>query len=256
MTLNTDVQKIKLDEEFQSIIPPLKLEEYQQLEANILDEGCREALILWGGILVDGHNRYKICQEHDIPFKTCQLDFEDRRSVRMWIRNNQLGRRNLEPAVRIRLVLANEGEVLKEKGRERKVEEGKRGRDKQLGVLSTVDKTPDKPHNTRQQIAAKAGVSPRQVAEYDVVKKQDPELLQKVLNGDRTLHGAYTEVLDKKNRDIPLIDQSLVKSVGILYAHEAINALKKIPLTDPNREKGFITVRDWVDFNLKGQSNG
>ncbi len=54
-----------IDSEFQSQIPALTDEEFQQLEENILSEG--EVLSppdRLGNILVDGHNRYKILQQH------------------------------------------------------------------------------------------------------------------------------------------------------------------------------------------------
>jgi site-specific DNA-methyltransferase (adenine-specific) len=176
----------------------LKLEEYQQLEANILDEGCREALILWGGILVDGHNRYKICQEHDIPFKTCQLDFEDRRAVRMWIRTNQLGRRNLKDWQRGELVTDNQKEALLEVGREKKTEEGKltgRGHKK---VLSDSDKTFEPPHNTQKVLAAELGWSTGKVASFEAVRKENPELYEKAKKENMSIDAAYN--LHKKEK--------------------------------------------------------
>lgn len=61
-----------IDTEFQSQIPALTDEEFQQLEENILFEGeVLSPLIVWGNILVDGHNRYKILQQHpEIPYTT------------------------------------------------------------------------------------------------------------------------------------------------------------------------------------------
>ena len=61
-----------IDSEFQSQIPALTDEEFQQLEENILSEGeGLSPLIVWGNILVDGHNRYKILQQHpEIPYTT------------------------------------------------------------------------------------------------------------------------------------------------------------------------------------------
>ncbi len=86
-----------VDAEFKALIPPLSTEEYDQLEANILAEGCRDALVVWNSLLLDGHNRFAICQKHDLPFATTALEFADRQSAFNWIINNQLGRRNLHP---------------------------------------------------------------------------------------------------------------------------------------------------------------
>lgn len=86
---------LKIDNEFSALIPRLTEEEFIQLEKNILDEGCRDPLVLWNDVLIDGHNRYTICQKHNIEFKTTQLEFENRELVYNWIIENQLGRRNL-----------------------------------------------------------------------------------------------------------------------------------------------------------------
>ena len=90
-----------IDSEFQSQIPALTDEEFQQLEENILSE--REVLsplIVWGNILVDSHNRYKILQQHpEIPYTTRSISCtcETREDVLAWICKHQLGRRNLTP---------------------------------------------------------------------------------------------------------------------------------------------------------------
>ena len=87
---------ITTDPEFEGLIPKLTAGEYQQLEQSILSvKKCREALITWNGMLVDGHNRYKICQEHGLKFKTGELKADTREDVTLWILNNQFGRRNL-----------------------------------------------------------------------------------------------------------------------------------------------------------------
>ena len=87
--------KITVDPEFKSNIPPLSDEEFAQLEKNILADGCRDPLVLWGQLIVDGHNRYAICTKHGLPFNTVQKEFADRDDAIEWMINNQLGRRNL-----------------------------------------------------------------------------------------------------------------------------------------------------------------
>lgn len=61
---------ITIKKKFKSLIRPLSTDEYEQLEQNLLDEGCRDPLVVWGDILLDGHNRHAICTKHDIPFNT------------------------------------------------------------------------------------------------------------------------------------------------------------------------------------------
>ena len=91
------MQEIFIDEEFRSILPALDKETYRLLEENIMQNGCRDAIILWEGILIDGYNRYKICTEHDIPFNTVEKTFGSREEVLIWIVSNQISRRNLQP---------------------------------------------------------------------------------------------------------------------------------------------------------------
>jgi hypothetical protein len=63
---------ITINEELRAYIDPLTEDEYAALERSLLAEGCRDALVLWGDLLVDGHNRYGICLKHGISFNTVQ----------------------------------------------------------------------------------------------------------------------------------------------------------------------------------------
>jgi len=106
-------QQIIILDELRDLIPPLQQEESNQLERNILAEGCREALLIWQTtanildtnstettavyILVDGHNRYGICLKHKLNFKIHLISFDSLKEVRDYMIDNQLGRRNLIP---------------------------------------------------------------------------------------------------------------------------------------------------------------
>jgi len=89
--------EIIIDEEFRILLPQLDEETFRLLEENILEYGCRDPLVLWNGILIDGYNRYKICKHHDIPFRTVDMEFNSREEVLIWIISNQVSRRNLTP---------------------------------------------------------------------------------------------------------------------------------------------------------------
>ena len=93
------LQHLTIDPEFASKIPPLREEEMKQLEENILADGVViNPLIVWNGVIVDGHNRYHILQKHpEIQFTTYEKKFPDRYAAISWICKNQLGRRNLTP---------------------------------------------------------------------------------------------------------------------------------------------------------------
>lgn len=112
------MQILKIDTEFHNLIPPLSEDEFKQLKENIIADGCREPLVVWNGTIVDGHNRYKICTENNIPFKTESKDFADRAAVIEWMLRNQLGRRNLNDFQRNEVALKYE-KIIAEKMRER-----------------------------------------------------------------------------------------------------------------------------------------
>lgn len=90
-----------IDREFADLIPPPSAEEYQQLEQNILADGCRDPLVVWDEgkngnlVLLDGHTRYKICRAHEKSFNIKLMKFASRDAARDWMIKNQLGRRNL-----------------------------------------------------------------------------------------------------------------------------------------------------------------
>jgi len=87
---------IRIDEGLRAYIDPLTEDEHEALERSLLAEGCRDALVLWGDLLVDGHNRYAICQKHGIEFQTRQnTTFKSMEDVHLWMIENHLGRRSV-----------------------------------------------------------------------------------------------------------------------------------------------------------------
>ena len=72
---------IQIDPEFKALIPPLSADESAQLEANLVADGCRDPLVVWGDTLIDGHNRFEICTRLGIAYQTVQIDFADRESA-------------------------------------------------------------------------------------------------------------------------------------------------------------------------------
>ena len=87
---------IVVNEDLKAYIDPLTPEEHGALERSLLAEGCRDALVLWGDVLVDGHNRYGICQQHGIPFQTLQSTlFKTPDDVHLWMIDQHLGRRSV-----------------------------------------------------------------------------------------------------------------------------------------------------------------
>lgn len=88
---------VSIDPEFRDLNHNLTEEEFSLLAQQIVKDGCQDALIAWdhpGNPLLDGHNRYKICTEEDLPYKVVLLSLPDRDACIDWIIRRQLGRRN------------------------------------------------------------------------------------------------------------------------------------------------------------------
>lgn len=101
-------------DELRGLIPPLAIDEFAQLEVNIVKNGCRDALSIWETtqekitpnsgnsnqsiyVLIDGHNRFDICKKNNISFNVQLLSFVDLQEVKDYMIDLQLGRRNLRP---------------------------------------------------------------------------------------------------------------------------------------------------------------
>lgn len=88
--------EIVVDPSLKAYIDPLTPDEHAALEQSLLAEGCRDALVLWGNVLVDGHNRYGICRQHGLPFRTVQNErFQSMEDVHLWMIDQHLGRRSV-----------------------------------------------------------------------------------------------------------------------------------------------------------------
>jgi N6-adenosine-specific RNA methylase IME4 len=178
--------------DFKELIPPLTAEEYNNLSDSLVAQGCRDAITTWNGIIVDGHNRYEICQENSIPFRTTAMEFESEVHVRVWMRHNQMGRRNLSEGWMITLGRGNKADLL-EIGKAKLCESGKTGGRGNTKGISNNDK-PFTPHSTQKQLAKDIGISTGKLAQAEVVMEKAPDIWEKVKNDEMTVGGAYAEV--------------------------------------------------------------
>ena len=238
------MQQITIDATLQALIPPLAAEELAMLEQNIVEHGCRDPLVTWRGVLLDGHNRYQICQKHGIEFRTVEMAFDSIEQARVWMRNNQIGRRNLTKEWRVELQLANKDDLAKI-GAAKRVESGKETGRGNKKVLSQIDKTFEEPkHDTRATIAKAANTSTGFVGMVEVVRKRAPDLWEKAKAGDTTVSAVYNKI--KKQDEIAqrhnaITAQTVEESMAVpslIYHADAIEWLAEIEpidllLTDP-----------------------
>lgn len=176
-----------MDAEFENLCPPLTKEEFSQLEKNILEEGeCHDPICLWNGLIVDGHNRWRIIQNHpDIGYETREMVFLSRNDAMAWIIRNQLGRRNLPNYERARLALRLKETI----AAEAKANQGTRTDLCQKSDRSSID--------TKKELAKVAGVSHDTIHKVDVIEQKAPEEVKDQLRrGEVSINKAYNEIRD------------------------------------------------------------
>ena len=177
-----------IDDEFKNLLPPLSDEDYRGLEESLKKEGCRDPLVVWGEVLIDGHNRYEICTTHSIPYQTVQRDFPDREAVILWIITNQMSRRNLTPFQRAELALRLKP-VVAEKAKENQREAGGAVKDK----LPKAEKT-----STREELGKIAGVSGKTIDRAEIIlTKGTKENIQEVRDGKASIYGKAKEIKER-----------------------------------------------------------
>lgn len=194
--MNNEDMKLQINPEFENMIPELTDDELSQLEENILAEGrIVNPIVVWNGVIVDGHNRYKITQKHPhIQFTVHEKEFESEQEAQIWICSNQLGRRNLTEQHKKYLWGKRynlECDRAKFHGNQytRSDESGEGG-----------NRPDQNSHGTRSRIADELGVSEWQVrssAEFskgvDAAEEVMPGIKNKILTG--TVEASYKDVV-------------------------------------------------------------
>lgn len=176
--------EIRIDQRIKAHIPPLRPEEFAQLEANILKEGCLAPLTIWSDVLIDGHNRYAICQKHGLPFKIEERIFDDIDAALEWIENNQLGRRNLTPE-QFKFYLGKKLErQVGQQGGDRKSEDAKSKSQNETLIGDTATRIA-KEHGVTRATVSRAGEFVRAVEV--LARIFGPEVEAEVLNPDRDI---------------------------------------------------------------------
>ena len=197
---------LKIDPEFQNKIPPLTQAEFEQLEENILADGeVYEPIVTWNGVIVDGHNRWKIIQQHpEIPYKTREMDFSDKWAAFEWMYKKQLGRRNLTEENRWYCI----GKMYEA----RKQTQGGTGANqytvegRQIGQFVQSATRKEIKAGTAGKIGAEVGIDGRSVRRYekfakgvDAIREVDAELADKILAGRADVSGPEVRSLAKAN---------------------------------------------------------
>lgn len=193
---------IVVNEELKAYIDPMTPEEYEALERSILAEGCRDALVLWGDILVDGHHRYSVCRKHGLPFKTMQhAQFQSMDDVHLWMIDQHLGRRSVSAFQRGVLALRKREILAERRARMRKADDPVQVQalsDEEVahkeavpGSNAAAAAPPAEPVNNREAMAREARLSNSQIGLIEKIQKQaTEEVVAAVKSGALSINAA------------------------------------------------------------------
>ncbi|MFL6625833.1 MAG: plasmid replication/partition related protein [Burkholderiaceae bacterium] len=207
---------IVVREDLKSYIEPLTPDEHDALERSLLAEGCRDALVLWGDVLVDGHNRYGLCRKHGLPFNTVQNPrFQSIEDVHLWMIDQHLGRRSVSDYQRGVLALRKKEIVA---ARESAARAAKKDAHLRAEVLGQAEPDPiggepvavaEPPIKSREEVAKAARLSPTQVTMIEKIQKQAaPELVAALRAGTISLNAAAAVA------SLPVDEQVAAASAG------------------------------------------
>ena len=109
---------IKTSQEYASLVPELSAEEYESLKHSIKENGQYVPIFVNSqGVILDGHHRYKACQELAIKANTVTKEFNNRLEETLFVIDCNLTRRQLNNFQRTELALKSKS-ILEEIAKE------------------------------------------------------------------------------------------------------------------------------------------
>jgi len=201
-----------IKKDFQSLIPALSEEEKNQLESNLIADGCRDPLVMWGDTLIDGHNRFEICTRLGIDFKTISKDFDNEIDAKIWMLNLQRGRRNSTPE-----------QLSYMRGKRYELEKQKQGSNNQF--VQNENNQNDNFQPTHKKLAVEYNVGEATIirdAEFtrgiDAIESVSPEIKEVILSGKSDIKKQGIQAIAKEVKAV----EKEIKQASFLKTDEEI----------------------------------
>jgi len=184
--------KLSINQEYSDLIPPLSETEFFSLKESIKQDGLWLPIIVnVDGVILDGHHRYKACQELNIQIKHAVREFPTKTEEILFVGESNLKRRQLEPLQRIAVVKKLKP-YYEEKARVKQSEGGK----------SKVVQTFAEPINVRDILSEKANVSHTQFSKGEKILDNVPIEVQNTINsGQKTINKVFKEIVKNEKRE-------------------------------------------------------
>ena len=225
---------ITVNPELLAYIDPLTPDEHEALERSLLAEGCRDALVLWGEVLVDGHNRYGICRKHGIEFNTVQNSgFKSMDDVHLWMIDQHLGRRSVSDYQRGVLALRKK-DILSA----RVPVPAPAPPNDSAAPASPASASVPEPLVTRESLAKAARISSNTISQIEKIQKTaTPELVAAVKSGTISINTAATVA------SLPAEAQMAAAAGGkkeLQQAARQVRETRAVARTEPETPEGVI----------------
>ncbi len=94
------IHNLKTDKEFLTLMPPLSSSDYRLLRIRLSDGIDTDPVCVWNSVIIDGCEKYEICQKQGIPFETDSIPVRNKQEAVIWICKKQLEREDLSPEIR------------------------------------------------------------------------------------------------------------------------------------------------------------
>lgn len=222
---------------FSELLPPLTDEQLSLLEEDILKNGCYAPIIVNEDlVIVDGHNRYAICEKHGLPYRLAVFSFEDDLEAKQWALDTQKSRRNLtiNELCKIALKLRPEVEARAEAklhlatGGDRRSDEFK---NQGCTTLSNLENQRNSAVDTRKELAEMVGVSRGTMNKAMRIEDDAPQAVKDAVDsGDITIHQGYNLTRELEDMDIPddEQEQAAMEAVEREIARKQENKKRKV----------------------------
>ena len=176
--------------EMAELLPPLTGEQLATLEADLLKNGCYSPIIVNEDmVIIDGHNRQRLCETHGLPYQMAVFSFEDLLEAKQWALDTQKGRRNLDKRElgKIALRLKPDIEI-----RARAKQQEYHGNQYDSGPSATLPEVHSDPVDTRKELADAVGLGERTMGKVMQIDEHAPAAVKEALDsGDLSINQGY-----------------------------------------------------------------
>ena len=178
--------------EMAELLPPLTGEQLATLETDLLKNGCYSPIIVNEDmVIIDGHNRQRLCEQHGLPYQMAVFSFEDLLEAKQWALDTQKGRRNLDKwelgKIALRLkpdIEARAKENMSAGGGDQRSDDARSGFANSQNPVSAV--------NTTKELADAVGLGERTMGKVMQIDEHAPPAVKDALDsGDLSINQGY-----------------------------------------------------------------